>query len=62
MFSKEMTVIIDNVLDKEKIDVVIADHLETAQYIPEAYYVKTILHDHNAELLPVTLRVAGGVG
>ncbi len=35
----------------DRADVVIADHLETVQYVPERAWLKTVYHSHNAEHL-----------
>lgn len=45
----EMKRTVSNILKQNKIDVILADHLEVFQYIPKEWQDKTILHEHNAE-------------
>lgn len=45
----DMHNMVDKILCKNKIDVIIADHLEVFQYVPRKWWERTILHEHNAE-------------
>lgn len=46
-YSKELQKKLDNVW--QKYDVIFVDHVDMFQYIPKQYFLKTIIHQHNAE-------------
>jgi glycosyltransferase involved in cell wall biosynthesis len=48
-YSKNLAHLLEN--KWKKYDIIFVDHVEMFQYIPKAYFEKTILHQHNAEFL-----------